>query len=162
MVSGLKGVVRHPDTALKPPCRGAALPLLPWAFALLFAGVIRKSTVAIATAGSAARVASCHTRRDRVPSDRAAGLSTLSAAEAPPALAPRAVQTAQPSRGDALRCTASPFGRSCGQVSGAHTEPRCEFSLLMRFVHRIPVLAPLLSFPGGWAAVRRGKHRKLF
>lgn len=93
-----QGVVQHPYRALKPPCKGAALPLLSRASRLLFAGVLRKSTVAIATAGSVARVASRGTSGDRVPSNSGAGLSTLITAEALPALTPRALQTVRPSR----------------------------------------------------------------
>lgn len=61
----VQGVVRCLYAAPKLACKGAALPWLPWPFALLFAGVLRKSMVAIATSGSVAHVSPLGSRWGR-------------------------------------------------------------------------------------------------
>lgn len=105
------GVVQHLYTALNPLQRRHR----PSAFLglhLLFVGVLRKSLVSIATAGSVARVASRGTRGDWGPSNQGVGLSsqTQTAAEALPALTPHPSSPALwAARGMHLTGTFSPF-----------------------------------------------------
>lgn len=52
----------------------------------------------------------------------------------------------------------SAFDCRCGEGLGAHRELRCKFSLFMPFMHQIPVLALLQSFPVWLSWARRGNR----
>lgn len=155
------GVARHPYAALKPPGKGPAAPVLSWAFGLLFAGVLRKSTITIATASSVARAASRGSCEGWVPSTRGAGLGTLITTKALPALTPPTTTPSLanwPDQPEGMHSTStfSAFDCRCGEGLGAHRELRCKFSLFMPFMHQIPVLMLLQSFPVWLSWARRG------